>query len=244
MRNPLVLIALMILSGAVGAGLFAAARPWIGGATAASGATDGAAVRSYLLANPEVIPEALERLQARETARQVAANRGAITTAFAGAAAGAKQGDVTVAVFMDYACGFCRASLPAIAQLIATDPKVRIVYRELPVLSAQSRVAAEWALAAAEQGRYRGFHDAVFAAGQVSEGSVAAAARTAGLDLARAERVRLSPAVENELTNNLAIARQLGVSGTPAWVVGDRVLSGVQTFEGLRDAVAAARAPR
>ena len=198
-------------------------------------------VRQYLLAHPEVIPEAMQRLQDRETGKAVAANRAGIVEPFPGAVGGNPKGDVTVVAYMDYACGFCRASLPEVARLVAADPGVRVVYRELPILSPASRTAAQWSLAAAEQGRFMAFHQAMYGAGRPSDAAVAAAAAQAGLDLPRARGVIGSPAVLAEIGKNLQMAGALGLTGTPSWVIGDRVLSGAIGYDAMVDAIKAAR---
>ena len=226
--------------------LAAAAAAGAGGAIVAQrGSSDRAAtetvVRDYILANPEILPEAMRRLQAKESGKAVAANRDAIVEPFPGAIAGNPKGDVSVVAYLDYACGFCRASLPAITGLIASDPNVRIVYRELPILSPDSRTAAEWALAAALQNKFKPFHDALYASGRVDSDTIREAATTAGLDIAAAEAAIRSPQVAAEIERNLKTAGTLGFTGTPSWVVGDQVLSGAQTLPALQTAVADAR---
>ncbi len=226
--------------------LAAAAAAGAGGAIVAQrGSSDRAAtetvVRDYILANPEILPEAMRRLQAKESGKAVAANRDAIVEPFPGAIAGNPKGDVSVVAYLDYACGFCRASLPAITGLIASDPNVRIVYRELPILSPDSRTAAEWALAAAIQNKFKPFHDALYASGRVDADTIRQAATTAGLDMAAAEAAIRSPQVVAEIERNLKTAGTLGFTGTPSWVVGDQVLSGAQTLPALQTAVADAR---
>ncbi|WP_423606900.1 DsbA family protein [Sphingomonas sp. MS122] len=241
-RSPLALAGLVALSAALGGGVVLGVQAL---APAHVADTDkariGQVVRDYVLANPEILPEAMKRLQERETGQAVASSRTAITEPYAGAWEGNAKGDVTVAVYMDYACGYCRASLPMIARLVAEDSNVRIVYRELPVLSEVSRVAARWGLAAAEQGKFKPFHTALYSGGQLSEASIAAAATSAGLDTAKAQAALTTPKVEAEIARNLEVAGKLGVSGTPSWVIGDRVISGMVPYEVLEQAVKAAR---
>lgn len=203
-----------------------------------AGGSVGPQVRAYLLAHPEVITEAMGRLQDRESGKLVAAHRDQITRPYAGAWAGDPKGDVTLVEYFDYNCGYCRASLPVLAQLIERDPHLRVVYRELPILAETSRAAARVSLAAAAAGpeRYRRFHAALYAAGPVTDATIAAAARTAGVDPARV------PAdADAEVNRNLEIAARLNLSGTPSWIVGDRVLSGAQSLDALEDAIKAAR---
>ena len=96
--------------------------------------------------DPEIIPEAMTKLRERQGRDSYAANKAALETPFASAWAGAEHGDVTLVMFTDYACGYCRASLPAIAALLEKDANVRMVYREYPILSDVTVTAARWAL--------------------------------------------------------------------------------------------------
>ncbi len=196
-------------------------------------------VREYLLANPEIIPQAMQKLQERDAARAVAASRGAIEDPYAGAWIGNPKGDVTLVEYYDYNCGFCRASLPTIDRLVAADRNLRVVFKELPVLSDESRTAARAALAAASQGKFKAFHDALYAAGPVSDATIAQAAKASGVDAAR-----IPADADATIRQNMETAAKLGITGTPSWVVGDQVLSGALPIERLQDAIAKARAAR
>lgn len=240
-KSPLALAGTLVLSGIVGGLVVVGAQSLMPDPAARDDKAIGQVVREYVLENPEILPEAMKRLQERESGKAVAANRAAIFDAYAGAWEGNPSGDVTVSVWMDYACGYCRASLPMIARLVAEDPKVRIVYRELPVLSEGSRVAARWGLAAAEQGKFKPFHMALYSGGQLSQASINAAAASAGLDVARAQQAIGSAPVEAEVARNLDVASKLGVTGTPSWVIGEQVISGMVPYEVLKEAVQTAR---
>ncbi|THG42142.1 DsbA family protein [Sphingomonas olei] len=236
--NRLQLLLLVVLGGAFGAGgMWLAERAAPGELSGADRSRVEQIVRDYVLANPEIIPQAMQRLQEREGEKAIAADRSRIETPYKGAVMGNPDGDVTLVEFFDYNCGYCRASLPIIEQLIERDPKVRVVFRELPILAEESRDAARASLAAAAQGRFVPFHNALYAAGPVTADSIAAAARTAGVDLGK-----IPDDADTEIAGNIGLATKLGISGTPAWVVGDRVLSGALPLDRLQDAVAAARA--
>ena len=194
-------------------------------------------VRDYILSHPEILPEAMDKLRERETAKVVNANRKAIETPFAGAWEGAVDADVTVVQFFDYNCGYCRSSMVDIDKLVAADKRVRIVYREFPVLGPDSENAARVSLAAAKAGKYAAFHRAAYAAGQPDPRAVERIAKGLGVDLAFAA----DPAAQAEIDANLNLARPLGMSGTPSWVIGDKVLSGAVGYDALKEAVAAAR---
>ncbi len=237
MRSPLLLAALLVASAAIGAAFYALVAPMLGGGDARVEQL----VKDTILENPELLPQAMDNLRNREVGKAVASNQAAITEPFGNAWEGNPQGDVTLVAYMDYACGYCRTSLPVIERLVATDPNLRVVYRELPVLSEQSRIAAQWSLAAAEQGKFMEYHDALYAAGQLSEATIEAAIDRAGLDRTRGSEVAGSSRASEEIDRNLGVAGLLGMSGTPSWVVGDRMLSGALPFEALQRAVLEAR---
>jgi len=192
-------------------------------------------VRDYILANPEIIPEAMQALQQRELAGAVEANRAAYETPFASAWAGAEDGDVVLVEFFDYACGFCRRSNADVERLLAEDPRLKVVWRELPVLGPDSRAAAEASLAAAAAGRFKPFHDALFDAGRPTAAAVADARRAAGI-------ASPPPAgAAAEIEKNYELARAINASGTPTFVIGNKVLQGAVGYEILKAAIAEAR---
>lgn len=238
-RSPLLLGGAFVLSALLGAGIFAGVQAMTPGGS--DRARIETVVRAYILDHPEILPEAMERLQDKEMAKAIGAQRPAFVTPFPGAEAGNPQGDVTVVAFLDYACGYCRASMPTLAALIASDPKIRVVYREFPILGPESEVAARWALAAAQQGKFKPFHDALYAGGQLSEASIDAAADKVGLDKARARAVLASPAIERELAMNQQLGKAIRIGGTPAWIIGDHVIPGITDLSGFQDAVKRAR---
>lgn len=198
-----------------------------------------AIVHDYIIAHPEVIAQAAATLQARESTSRLGAVRSRLETPFPGATLGNPDGAITVVAFSDYACGYCRASVADVRRLIAGNRNVGVVMRELPILSDDSVTAARWALAAARQGRYAAFHTAMFAGGRPNADSIAAAARKAGLDMDAARTFAASGAANAEIKSNLALAQALGISGTPSWVVGPKLLEGAVGFDALNAAVKA-----
>ncbi len=201
-------------------------------------------VRDYILANPEVLTQAMQNLEARERSKAVVSNRKALETPFGAAWQGAANADVTLVQFFDYACGFCRASLPDIERLLAEDKNLRVVYRELPVLGPESELAARTSLAIAQGGPYAEFHKSLYALGRPGEKSVATAARALKLDPDTLKAAGKGPAVTGELMKNFELQRAIGIGGTPGWVVGDRVLDGAVGYDKLKEAIAEARAAR
>ena len=196
-------------------------------------------IHNYLLEHPEIIPLAIQKLQEREAGGAVAENHAAIVTPFDGAWAGDAMPEVSVVEYFDYNCGYCRSSQPVVAALLKSDPKIRIVYRDLPILAPSSKTAARVSLAAAAQGKFQVFHDALFASGQVSDATIAAAAQKAGVDLGKA--AAFVPQADAEIARNLEMASKLNLTGTPSWVIGNRVLSGALSLDMMKQAVANAK---
>ena len=194
-------------------------------------------VKAYLLENPQIIPEAMDVLRQRETAAVVQANRKAIETPFAGAWAGAERGDVVLVEFFDYACAYCRKTNEDVFRLLGEDRNLKVVWRELPVLGPDSQAAAEISLAAAKQGRFGQFYRQLFAAGRPEPANVGRVQRQLGV-----VAMQGSPELQAELDKNYQLAQAIKASGTPTFVIGDKVLQGAVGYEALKEAIAEARA--
>lgn len=227
-RDHIVAAALALVFGFAGAALWS----W-------SGLGD-ARTRAYLLDNPDILPEMAERYQAREAEGKLADLADEVATPFPGAVLGNPEGTVTLVEFTDYGCTYCRMSRSDVARLVEANPDLRVVVREWPIFQG-SEAAARMALAAAEQGKFAAFHEAMFELGPPEEASIARAAQAAGLDMAAAKAFAGSEKVSFELAKNMDFARKLGFSGTPSWVIGDQVFEGAIGYDGLKEAVAAAR---
>ncbi len=239
---PLALVGggiVLLLAGALAGWLFESRR------NAVAPPPDKAAieqvVRSYILDHPEILPEAMQRLRDRETRKRLSGVADQVETPFPGAILGNPQGKITLVEFTDYACSYCRQSVADVDALIAANPDLKVVIRELPILSPASTDAARMALAAAEQGRFGAFHKAMFGLGRPDARTIAVAAATAGLDMVRARRVIADPRIEAEINQNLNHARQLGFNGTPSWIIGNALLSGAVGQQELAKALTDAR---
>jgi len=221
------LIGIVIGAAAVGA--------WYGFQSPDRAATE-AIVREYILAHGEIIPEAVERAQQRRSAQTVDRHRTALETPFHGAWAGAENGDVVLVQFFDYSCGYCRQSNADVDRLLREDDRLKVIWRELPVLGPDSEAAARVSLAAAQQGRFRDFHTRMFALGRPTAGLLQQASQATGV-----RAVAETSEMRTELARNVEMARSVGASGTPTFVVGDQVLHGAVGYEALRDAIRQAR---
>jgi protein-disulfide isomerase len=215
-----------------------------------SGHITQAVVRDTLRANPEIVLEALQALQDRraDTERTqgrdaIIANRDALLNDPNSFVAGNPEGDVTVVEFFDYRCPYCRQSMATVAALIKQDPKLRVVYKELPILGPQSVIAARLAVAARKDARYEALHDALMTApAPLDEDNVLQIAAGLGLDRAAMAAAMKAPEVEEILRANHGLARELGITGTPAFIIGDTLMPGAASLDDLKALVAAVRA--
>ena len=192
--------------------------------------------RAFLMENPEILPDMAAELQARETSERLAQAGDAVYREFPGAVLGNPNGSRVLIEFTDYNCPYCEASLKDVAQLVADDPDLKVIVREWPIFEG-SEIASRMALAAARQGKYRAFHEKMFELGPATPEAVKQAATEVGLDLERAGRDALSNEVTAELARNQALARQIGFSGTPAWVTSDTAIGGAVGYDELKEAL-------
>ena len=195
-------------------------------------------VRQGMLADPKILTDAADALRDAQYEPVLTANRAALETPFASSWKGAAKPEVTLVEFFDYACPYCKASNPAVDRLVEEDKGLRVVYRELPILGPDSVTAARLSLEASQAGRFGKFHDTLWATGRPSPQSNAAAAQAAGI----APQPTEDATIEAELKRNFQLAGQLGATGTPLFVIGNRVLNGAVGYDTLKQAVDAARA--
>lgn len=208
-----------------------------------------AIIARYMVENPEVLVRAFEALERQQIAAQEAETSAALAEigdqlrqAPTSPVVGNPDGDVTLVEFFDYRCGYCKQVAPSLAELIHQDGDLRVVMKELPILSPESMVAAQAALAANMQGRYWDFHMALMRArGQLTERRIMQIAEELGLDTERLARDMESDAVTAELEANRQLASQLGITGTPAFVIGDQVVPGAIDKAQMADIIAQER---
>ena len=198
-----------------------------------------------ILENPDIIMQAVAILQQREQER---AASGANTVRLQlesdpnAPNLGNPEGDVTVVEFFDYNCPYCRSAGQTLQALLAADANVRVIYREWPILGEDSVIAARAALAAREQGKYEAFHWALMnGEGRVTEAVIFKVARDLGMDVAKLEADMVSRAVEAHIALSNALAQQLGFTGTPAFIVGDKTAPGMLSVDEITRLVADAR---
>jgi protein-disulfide isomerase len=207
-------------------------------------------IRAYILDHPEVIVEAMQRLQARQRAAAASEAETVLRTradeVFQDATSpvgGNSDGDITLVVFFDYNCPYCRSVAPVMEEAEAPDPQLRIVYKEFPILGPNSVYAAKAALAAHRQGRYLAFHQTLMQADGTADADLAlAVAAEIGLDLERLKADMDDPVIQEAIDRNMALAQALRITGTPGFVVGRQILRGAVDLKTLQQVISNARA--
>ena len=149
---------------------------------------------------------------------------------------------MTIVEFFDTRCPYCRKMEPTMAELLAHDHGVRLVYKDLPILGPPSVLGSKALLAAQKQGGYEKLRAAIMSAPpQTTKAMIKDAAAKLGLDWPRLEHDMDDPAIAARLDGNVKLARSIGVDGTPALLIGGDLLPGAMEFSDLQDAVAGAR---
>lgn len=208
-------------------------------------------VREYLLENPEVLIEAIQTYQANAEREQRLLQAAALANAKeslendgASPVVGNLQGDVTIVEFMDYRCGYCKQVFPAVRDLIEADGNIKYVIKEFPILGPDSVVASRAALAVwrTRPEKYFDYHAALMTArGGLTEKRVLAMAEELGLDAGRVGEEMKSAEITKLIEDTHKLANQLGIRGTPAFVIGGELIPGALSAEAMRDIVDAAR---
>ncbi len=205
-------------------------------------------VREYLLENPEIITEALDVLQQREELAELERQRAALVAQHdaifnsSSPIMGNPDGDVTLVEFFDYQCGFCKRVLDDVFAVAEDDPGLRVVFKDLPILGPASVVAARASLAARNQGLYTEYHNALMAhRGQLSDQVIFDTAAAVGLDVDQLQQDMRAPEIRDELNDNIRLAQQLGIRGTPAFIIGDEIIPGARSLQEIEASIERAR---
>lgn len=211
-------------------------------------------IKEYLLRYPEVLQEAIAELEKKQAAADaikqkaaIKANEKLLLSSPRQVTIGNLQGDITLVEFFDYNCGFCRRALADKLALLKADPKLRIVLKEFPVLGSGSVEAAQVATAVRMQDtngkKYLEFHQKLLGGrGQADRARAMVVAREIGLDMARLEKDLATEEVRLSLAESMGLAEELGVNGTPSYVVGPEIVVGAVGLAALKEKIAAARA--
>lgn len=205
-------------------------------------------IEQYIRAHPEVIEQSLQALEAKreveEKAKQkvaLAAHQHELLNDPASPVSGNPSGSITLVEFFDYRCGFCKRAAGAVTQLQHEDSRVRVIYKDFPILGEASELAAKAALASKAQGKHQVFHEAMLAfKGEITKESLLSMAGDVGLDTKKLEADMRNPEWQTVIDANRALARTLGISGTPGFIVGTELVPGALDLNGLKELIARA----
>jgi len=208
-------------------------------------------IHQYLLNNPKVIIEAVNRMQVAEDAAKKANAKQALANSHEqlindpdAPIGGNPKGDVTVVEFFDYRCGYCKKVHPSLIKLIDSDKNLRFVYKEFPILGPQSIIASKAALAVSRiaPAKYQEYHDVLMTSqGALTKAIVLKMAANVGIDADAVGKEMEVPEIEKIIHKNYKLAQQLNINGTPAFVIGDQLLPGAADYDTLKDMIAKAR---
>ncbi|MGZ9108428.1 MAG: DsbA family protein [Micavibrio sp.] len=209
-------------------------------------------IHDYIMENPRVIMDAVEQyrqnqdeMDAKAFSVKIKEKHEAIYNDPSSPVAGDKDGDVTLVEFFDYNCGYCKQAFKDVQKLIDEDKKLRVVFKEIPILSESSHTAARYAQAADKQGKYWEFHQALMnSSGQINEAKLESVAKDVGLDVEKLKKDADSAEIRTAIEKNLELARSIGISGTPGFVIGDQALRGHYGLEALRKSISELRAAK
>lgn len=202
-------------------------------------------IRDYIVNHPEVILEALERLESKTAGEPSAAQLAEVKDVIfrdPETPTANPKGVIPVVEFFDYRCGYCKKMLPDIRRLLKDEHGVRLIFKDLPILGPDSIVAARAALAARLQGKYEAYHFALMdTKGAFTEPRVLAIAKEVGLDVERLQRDMKDPRIDAQIDANLALARKLNIRGTPTLIIGDAFVPGAVDYDTMKKLVDKAR---
>ncbi len=206
-------------------------------------------VREYILAHPEAVRDALIELQRRQNEAQQAIRQDAIAELhnYVGSipedfVKGDPRAETAVVEFFDYRCPYCKVVAPRVDEVLAEDKGIRIVLMEFPILGPESVFASRAAIAARAQGKYMPFHEAMMShKGNLAEDTVLELAEKVGLDMERLKTDMQAPEVEALLQRHYELADKLGVTGTPAFVIGEELVPGAIDVETMKAKIRQAR---
>ncbi|MDP3659930.1 DsbA family protein [Phenylobacterium sp.] len=206
----------------------------------------GRRVHAYLMEHPEVIEEAVKKLQAERQTASLTASRTALASLRPQLERDPRDfvanpdGKVTVVEFFDYRCGYCKVAAPDVLKIIADNPDVRFVFKEMPIFGEVSDTAARIALTDAGKGAGLKLYGALMADKALDEAAVDRHLVEAGIDPAAARRAADAPEIIRQIADVRTLANALQISGTPAFIVGDRLIAGAD-MDALNAAIAEAK---
>ncbi len=202
-------------------------------------------IRQYILNNPEIIPEAVEVLRARQNAAAIMRSEDLLYNDGYSYVAGNEDGDITIVEFYDYNCGFCKQVPGILSRLVEEDKNLRVIFKELPILAESSEMASMAAMAAMKQGKFIEFHNAMMKNNRaINQELILKVASDVGLDHETLLEDMDDPKIAANIQMTLALVRNIGISGTPGFIIGDQIIAGFKPYDELKRIIAEQREAR
>ncbi len=200
-------------------------------------------IHEYIMENPQLILEAVNRYQTREIEAKKAdalqRNHDELFKNEKSPFIGNKSGDVTIVEFFDYNCHYCKDVFFTLKDIAKEDPGVKVIFKDFPILGPTSETAAKWALAAQRQDKYFEFHEKMMSfKGALKNEDIETAAKDVGMDLGAARSYVDGTDAMMQIERNRALASQMDFNGTPSFIVADEAFSGVPDKESLKQRIA------
>ena len=195
-------------------------------------------IRAFILNNPEIIIDAIQQYQQQQASAAEQNQQNLITQLIPlfkqpdqFPAEGSRDDELVIIEFLDYQCGYCKRAHSAIKKIIQAHADLRVIYVDTPILGPTSKLAAQAVLAAREQGKYLALHDALLQnRGPLNENRLLDLAKKVGLDIAQLQSRMTAPAINIQISRNLEFLEKLGIRGTPAFIFGDQLIAGFQSY--------------
>jgi protein-disulfide isomerase len=187
-----------------------------------------AIMKEYLLEQPEILREAITELNRRHEVAAEGERKKVLSSLYKEETPySTGEGNITLVEFFDYNCGKSRKAFNEIVGLTKEEKDLRVVFVEFPILSEDSRVASQAAIASVKQDKYWEFHSALMAhKGPITSEAVFKVAGDVGLDVEKLKTDMQAPEVDAEIEKNLQLGTAMGIQGTPAFFVGDEAIPG------------------
>ena len=195
-------------------------------------------IRNYILEYPEIIPEAVEVLRSRQNISRIKDSQNLLYNDGYSFVAGNKNGDVTLVEFYDYNCGYCKQVPDVLARLIEEDKNLKVIFKELPILAETSQFASVAAMASMKQGKFSKFHSAMMKNKRaLTEDLILKIATDSGIDEAQLLIDMEDPKIEENIMKTKYLVQNIGVSGTPGFVIGNQIIPGYISYDKLKNIV-------
>ncbi len=208
-------------------------------------------IKEYLSKkNPEVLVEAMKELQQREQSTAEAKTKDAVSQFHdkimndpETPTSGNPKGDITIVEFYDYQCGYCKMTEEAVRKVMHEDKNIRLVYKNYPILGQVSVIASRAALASVRQNKFVAFHEALMDKKEhLTEPMIYDVAKSVGIDVEKLKKDMNDDKVSKAIDDNMKLGNDVGVRGTPMFVINDQIYPGAMQYDQMKSAVKDVRA--